>query len=184
MAVIDWWNAPLTLVVCTFVCVTVLAAAYLKYRRYRLSCLLSWRLALFFYCDTHTHLYYRHHSVHANRLWNNLLTASSDVFVFISCPASWAALSTSLCSLPTFWQATKPSDRSSSASYPVRLSSTAGHGSVFRVSTVWRWSCGTGASDACAGSTFNRAVSRIAPFTAHTINALGRFTAPSHFLLR
>ena len=36
MAVIDWWNGPLTLVF--FLCV-VLAAACLKYRRYHLSCL-------------------------------------------------------------------------------------------------------------------------------------------------
>ena len=38
MAVIDWWNGPLTLFFCNFLCI-VLAAAYLKYRLCRLSCL-------------------------------------------------------------------------------------------------------------------------------------------------
>ena len=59
MAVIDWWNGPLTLVVIFF---ALLAATYLKYRRCRLSCLpFVWHFSsLWHTCactlsHTHTH---------------------------------------------------------------------------------------------------------------------------------
>ena len=51
---------------CSFICV-VLAAAYLKYRRCRLSCLpFVWHL--FFHCDTHTHTH-THRKKERGSLW-------------------------------------------------------------------------------------------------------------------
>ena len=65
MAVINWWNGPLALVVFSLRC----AATHLKYRRCRLSCLpFIWH---FFFIVTHTHPHTHKHprtNAHVNRI--------------------------------------------------------------------------------------------------------------------